>query len=312
MNLLNSLWVEKYRPQKIEDCILPKTIKNAFTDIVKNGNLPNMILCGGAGSGKTTVAKALCNELGYDFLFVNASESGNIDTIRTTLRDYASTKSFMGGMKVIILDEADHLSFASQPALRGFIEEFSSNCRFILTCNYKNRIIEPLHSRCTVIEFSIPKDESVSLKVDATKAIIKILDAESITYSKDSVLRLVKKLYPDIRKILNTLQTYSQSGTIDEGILSINKELDFDSLIKSMKEKKFTDVRSWVALNSNVDVNDIYKKLYKDLSELVLPDSVPSLVLIIADYQFKSSFVADQEINLTACIAQLMSELQFK
>jgi len=305
------LWVEKYRPANIADCVLPDRIKQNFEEIVKQGEIPNMLLCGTAGTGKTTVAKALCNELGVDYILINGSDESGIDVLRTKIRDFASTVSFGGQTKVVILDEADYLNpNSTQPALRAFIEEFSANCRFIFTCNFKNRIIEPLHSRCAVIDFKLNKDEK---QLIASKFMVRlkyVLDEENINYSEKVVAELLMKYFPDYRRTLNELQRYSKSGMIDEGILSNIAEVNIKGLVDSLKDKDFKKMRQWVANNADTDPQGLYRKIYDSLMDKV--SNPAHLVLLVADYQYKSAFVADQEINLTACLVDVMANLDIK
>tara|TARA_Y100000034_G_scaffold130835_1_gene190279 strand:- start:502 stop:1455 length:954 start_codon:yes stop_codon:yes gene_type:complete len=307
------LWVEKYRPSTIEDCILPNDIKDTFHCIVESGEVQNLLLSGGAGCGKTTIAKALCNEMGLDWIIINCSEDGNIDTLRTKIRNFASSVSIGGGSKVVILDEFDYANAQSmQPALRGFIEEFSKNCRFILTCNFKNRIIEPLHSRCTNIEFRIPNSEKPKMASNFLKRIEYILNEEGIDYEEKVLVQLVMRHFPDFRKVINELQRYSIAGTIDIGILSKVGNIRINELIKAMKSKNFSDVRKWVVENLDNDQTRIFRKIYDGLYETTEPQSIPRAILILAEYQYKSAFVADQEINLTACLTELMMECELK
>ena len=306
------LWVEKYRPQTIDDCVLPDRIKDIFTSISSDGRIPNMILNGGPGMGKTTIAKALCNETGSDYLMINGSEESGIDVLRTKIRDYASSASFDGGRKVVILDEADYLNPQStQPALRSFIEEFEKLCSFILTCNYVNRIIEPLHSRCQIIEFRINKEEKLSVGSNFGKRLYSILDQEQVDYDKKVVAEVLMKHFPDYRRVLNELQKYSRYGSIDSGILSQVSEVNLSELMKFMKEKQFNEVRKWVVNNLDNDPQKIYRKIYDVASTYVKPQSIPQLVLILADYQHKSAFAADQELNLVACLVEAMVECEF-
>lgn len=308
-----SLLVEKYRPTKIEDCVLPKSIKQMFTDIAKSGDVPNLILNGGAGCGKTTVAKALCNELGIDYLFVNASEDSGIDVLRTRIRNFASTVALGGGKKVVILDEADYLNPQStQPALRGFIEEFAVNCRFIMTCNFKSRIIEPLHSRCTVIDFKIPAKEKPTLAQEFLARAKFVMDAEGIQYDEKVVAQLIVKNFPDFRKVLNLIQRYSVSGSIDSGILATSSDITVKSLIDAMRKKDFNAIRKWAVDNSDKEMAGIFRRIYDALQDNIEPSSIPQAVLILSEYQYKSAFVADQEINLVACCLMLASDCAFK
>lgn len=305
------LWVEKYRPATIAECVLPDRIKNGFEEIVKQGEIPNMLLCGTAGTGKTTVAKALCNELGVDHILINGSDESGIDVLRTKIKDFASTVSFGGQTKVVILDEADYLNpNSTQPALRAFIEEFSANCRFIFTCNFKNRIIEPLHSRCAVIDFKLNKDEKQLIAGKFMKRLTDILTENNIDYSEKVVAELLMKYFPDYRRTLNELQRYSKSGVIDEGILSNIAEVNIKGLIDSLKDKDFKKMRQWVANNADTDPQGLYRKIYDSLMDKV--SNPAHLVLLVADYQYKSAFVADQEINLTACLVDVMANLDIK
>jgi len=307
------LWVEKYRPMKIDDCILPETIKSTFTDMVDSGESQNLLLCGGPGCGKTTVAKALCSELDSEFIMINCSEDGNIDTLRTTIRNFASTVSMTGGKKVVILDEFDYSNAQStQPALRGFMEEFSKNCRFILTCNYKNRIIEPLHSRCTIIEYKIPTKEKPKLAMGVMERVKYILDNENVKYDESVLAQLIMKHFPDIRRVLNELQRYSVGGVIDVGILSNFGEISLKELVGFMKTKEFSKVRSWVVDHLDNDQTQVFRTIYDGLYDSLKGHSIPEAVLVLADYQYKSAFVADQEINMVACLTELMMRCEFK
>lgn len=307
------LWVEKYRPQKIAETILPSHIKATFEQIVNGGELHNMLLTGTAGVGKTTVAKALCNELDLDYLIINGSEEGNIDTLRNKIKQFASTVSLSGGYKVVILDEADYLNPQStQPALRGFIEEFSANCRFILTCNFKNRIIQPLHSRCTVIEFNIAKKDMPVLCNQFHNRVKTILGAEKVDHDPKIVAELIIKHQPDWRRVINELQRYGSGGIIDSGILVNLADDSIDDLIKFLKLKDFRKMRQWVADNMDSEPAAIFRKLYDTMYEYVDGKSIPQLVLILADYQYKNSFVADHELNLVACLTEIMANAEFK
>ena len=306
------LWVEKYRPNKIEDCILPDTIKKSFLEYVKQGEIPNLLLAGTAGVGKTTIARALCEEIGCDYIIINGSDESGIDVLRNKIKNYASSMSLTGGRKVIILDEADYLNpNSTQPALRGAIEEFSSNCSFIFTCNYKNRIIEPLHSRCAVVEFKIQNGQKAKMASQFFKRVEWILGQENIQYSKEVVAAVITKHFPDNRRILNELQRYATSGTIDEGILGSVADVQISGLIKAIKEKDFGSARKWVALNLDNDPVRIYRKIYDALYEFLKPNSIPQAVLILAKYQYQAAFCADQEINLVACLTEFMIECEF-
>jgi len=307
------LWVEKYRPKTIEECVLPKRMKDTFKSILESGELQNMLFTGTAGVGKTTVAKALCNELELDYIMVNGSEEGNIDTLRTKIKQFASTVSLQGGYKVVILDEADYLNAQStQPALRGFIEEFSSNCRFILTCNFKNRIIEPLHSRCSIYDFTIAKDEQAEILAEFMDNMSSMLDKENVTYNKNVLAELIMKYRPDFRRVINELQRYSVSGQIDTGILVNLSNESFNSLMLSLKEKNFKEMRKWVAENIDVEPAVIFRSIYDNMSEHLQPKSVPQVVLILADYQYKNAFVADHELNVVACMTEIMAGSEWK
>jgi len=307
------LWVEKYRPQKIDDCVLPQALKDTFRQYVEQGELPNFLFTGSAGVGKTTIAKALCNEIGAEFMMINGSEESGIDTLRTKIKGFASTISLTDAKKVVILDEADYLNANStQPALRGFIEEFANNCRFILTCNFKNRIIEPIHSRCSVVEFKIDNKDKQEIAATFFKRAVSILKQEQIEFDPKVVVELVMKHFPDYRRILNELQRYSVSGKIDSGILVNMSEESFKGLIKLLKEKDFTEVRKWVSKNSDSDTTSLFRELYDSAANTIEPNSVPQLVLILADYQYKAAFVADHELNIMAALTEIMAQCKFK
>lgn len=305
------LWVEKYRPRKVSDCILPDALKATFREFVEQDNIPNMLLSGTAGTGKTTIARALCEELGCDYIVINGSEESGIDVLRTKIKDFASTVSLAGKIKVVILDEADYLNpNSTQPALRGFIEEFSKNCRFIFTCNYKNRIIPPLHSRTTVIDFKLNKEDKPKVAAKFFKRLTEILEQENITFDNKVVAELLNKHFPDYRRVLNELQRYSSSGTIDAGILCNIVEDNLKELLNALREKDFKKMRTWVVNNLDNDPNVLFRKLYDILLTEVV--QVPQLVLLLADYQYKAAFVADAEINLVACLTEIMASCEMK
>lgn len=307
------LWVEKYRPKTIEECILPESLKKVFGNIVSGGELPNMMFTGTAGVGKTTVAKALCNELDLDYIVINGSKDGNIDTLRTTIQQFASTVSLSGGYKVVILDEADYLNPQStQPALRNFIEEFSNNCRFILTCNFKNRIIEPLHSRCSVYEFAIPTSQKPVIAATFFKRLTTILGSEGVEFEPKALAALVEKHFPDWRRVLNECQRYSITGKIDAGALIDLSEDNINALISSLKTKDFKKMRKWVVDNIDVEPQQIFRMIYDAMAEKAQPNSIPQIVLILADYQYKNAFVADHELNVVACMTELMGSTEWK
>ena len=308
----NFLWTEKYRPKDISNTILPDDLKSTFDDFIKNG-IPNLLLSGGPGVGKTTTAKAMLDQVGSDYMVINGSMNGGIDTLRNDIKSYASTVSLNGKRKFVILDEADYLNPQStQPALRNFMEEYSKNCGFILTANYKNRIIEPLHSRCSVIEFIIHKENKPVLANKFLKRVQDILKEENVEYDKKAVVELIIKHFPDWRRIINELQRYSTSGKIDAGILTQMSDGSFNTLIQALKKKEFNQMRKWVAENLDNDPTTIYRKLYDSCNTNMKETSIPILVTTIADYQYKSAFVADQEINLVACLTALMIECEFK
>ena len=306
------LWTENYRPRKISECILPPPIKKTFLEFVKKNELPNLLLSGGSGVGKTTVARALCEELHRDYMIINGSEESGIDILRTKIKSFASTVSLQGSQKVVILDEADYLNPQStQPALRGFIEEFHNNCRFIFTCNFKNRIIEPLHSRCAVIEFKINGNKAI-LATQFMGRVEHILKREGIGFEEPVVAELIMKHFPDWRRVLNELQRYSVSGTIDSGILVNLAEVNLKELMLHLKNKEFSKVRKWVVDNIDNDPVKVFRKIYEKMYEYMKPASIPNAVIVLGEYQYKSAFVADQEINLLACLTEIMSQCQFK
>ena len=307
------LWVEAYRPKDVNSCILPKNLKNTFSEFVNEGSVPNLILAGGSGVGKTTIAKAMLEQLGATQMMINGSEESGIDVLRTKIKNFASTVSLHGGRKYLILDEADYLNPQStQPALRGFMEEFHNNCGFILTCNYKNRLIEPLHSRCSVIEFTIPNSEKPTLASEFFERVVLILEEQKIKYDKRVVAEVINKHFPDWRRVLNELQRYSVSGTIDAGILVDIAEVNIKELMQSMKHKEFTNVRKWVVNNLDNDPIRLFRRIYDRLYDYVEPSSIPHVVVILGEYQYKAAFVADQEINMLACFTEIMSRCKFK
>jgi DNA polymerase III delta prime subunit len=305
------LWVEKYRPRTLADCILPADQKKIFQEMLSKGEIQNMLLCGGAGMGKTTIARALCEELQTDYIIINGSEESGIDVLRTKIKQFASTVSFSGKPKVVILDEADYLNpNSTQPALRAFMEEFSSNCRFIFTCNFKNRIIPPLHSRTAVVEFKLPKSEKPRIAAAFFKRVLEILKHENVKADDKVIAKVIEKHFPDYRRILNELQRYSSSGNIDEGILVNMGEINMQELTSALKDKDWKKMRTWVVNNIDNDPQTLFRKFYDTLSDSVV--QVPQLVLLLADYQYKSAFCADQEINLVACLTEIMASVEFK
>lgn len=304
------LWSERYRPQTIEDCILPERLKTPFSEYVKNNEIPNLLISGSAGVGKTTVAKAMCEQVGCDYMVINGSDENGVDTVRYKIKNYASSMSLSGGRKVIIIDEADYLSPNAQAAFRNAIEEFSTNCSFIFTCNYKTRIIEPLHSRCAVIDFSLRGNEKSNMAAQFFKRTQTILQKESVEFDSKVVAELVKKYFPDFRRIINELQRYSQFGKIDTGILAQITNLQIDELVRYIKEKDFGSIRKWVATNE-VDSNTVFRQIYDSLYDIMKPQSIPQAVVILADYQYKQAFVVDSEINLVACLTELMVSVEF-
>ena len=306
------LWTEKYRPQTVEDCILPERLKVPFQEYVNQKQIPNLLLTGGAGVGKTTIAKAMCNEIGCDYMVINGSDESGIDVFRNKIKNYASSMSLAGGRKVIIIDEADYLNpNSTQPALRNAIEEFAGNCSFIFTCNFKNRIIDPLHSRCAVIDFGMKNGEKQKMAASFFKRIQSILESEKVEYDDKVIAELVKKHFPDFRRVINELQRYSQLGKIDVGILAQIGDLSLTQIVNHMKEKDFTAVRKWVA-TTELDSTTLFRKLYDSLYDILKPASIPGVVLVLADYQYKQAFVADHEINIVACLTEIMANGEFK
>jgi len=309
------IWVEKYRPQTIEDCILPDNIKKTFKEFLNKGEIPNMLLAGPPGIGKTTVAKALCNELGVDFYVINGSDEGRfLDTVRNNAKNFASTVSLASEAKhkVIIIDEADNTGNDVQLLLRAFIEEFAGNCRFIFTCNYKNKILEPLHSRCAVVDFSIRGKEKQQIAANFFQRLNFILEQERIEADKKVLVELVNKHFPDWRRVLNECQRYSVSGKIDSGILAAFSDVAVNDLIKNLKAKNFPEVRKWVNSNMDNDTSVLFRRIYDSLYESLVPTTIPAAVLVIAKYQYQMAFVADQEINMLACLTEIMVECEFK
>lgn len=307
------LWVEKYRPHTIADTILPHHLKTVFQQFVNDDTVPNLLLTGRAGVGKTTVARAMLDQLSADYILINGSLHGNIDTLRNDILNFASTVSFTGGRKYVILDEADYLNANStQPALRGFIEQFSKNCGFILTCNFKNKLIEPLWSRMSVIDFVIPKEEKSQLAAQFFKRVCGVLTKEGVEYDPKAVANVITKHFPDWRRVLNELQRYAASGKIDVGILSDLQEESFKLLIGYLKNREFSNVRKWVGENADIDTATFFRKFYDQTFELMDPSSAAQLVLILAKYQYQAAFVADQEINIAACMTEVMVECSFK
>jgi DNA polymerase III delta prime subunit len=307
------LWVEKYRPKTIDECILPEGLKQTFRSFIEQNNIPNLILSGGAGVGKTTVARAMLEQIDADYIVINGSMNGNIDTLRNEILSFASTVSFTGSRKYVILDEADYLNANStQPALRNFMEEFSKNCGFILTCNFKNRIIEPLHSRCSVIDFKITKDDLPKLASQFMKRITHVLNTERIAFDKSIIAELISKHVPDWRRVINELQRYSVNGSIDTGIFVDLANDNIKVLVNHLKNKNFIEMRKWVAENSDTDTTTTFRKLYDMSNDVVKANSIPELVLILAEYQYKAAFVADPEINLVAAFTRIMIDIEFE
>ena len=309
---MEMLWVEKYRPHKIADCILPEEYKSTFQSYVDRKEIPHLLLCGGPGTGKTTVARALCDEIGCDYLMINGSDESGIDTFRIKIKNYASSMSLSGGKKVIIIDEADYLNpNSTQPAMRAAMEEFAHNCTFIMTCNYKSRIIEPLHSRCAVIEFKLRKEDKPKMAASFMKRAAEILATEKVPYDKAVLVEVVKKHFPDYRRILNELQRYSVSGKIDVGILTSIADVSINELVTALKEQNFASMRKWVAENGSEDPARVFRKIYDSLYDVMDKSTIPNAVIILAKYQYQAAFVADQELNLVACLTEMMVECKF-
>jgi DNA polymerase III delta prime subunit len=311
MDKKDFLWTELYRPKTVDDCVLPQNLKDIFNAFVTEGEVPNLILSGSAGVGKTTIARALLEQMDRDYMFINGSLEGrNIDTLRTLIKDYASSVSFKGGRKYVILDEADYLNAQStQPALRNFMEEYSSNCGFILTCNFKNRIIDPLQSRCSVIDFKFGNAEKPDLAMQMFKRAIGVLDENNVEYNKKVVAEVVQKNFPDFRRVWNTLQQGAVLGAIDTGVITQSDD-SVSTLVQHLKNKEFTEMRKWVAENSDVDSSMIFRKMYDGAYKFLAPESIPQLVVHIADYQYKSAFAVDQEINLVAFLTHVMLDCE--
>jgi DNA polymerase III delta prime subunit len=311
--LQDFLWVEKYRPKKVEDTILPPDLKATFQQFVDNKEIPNLILAGGPGIGKTTIARAMLEEIDCSYIVINGSMNGNIDTLRNEIKNFASTVSFKGGRKYVILDEADYLNPQStQPALRNFMEEFSANCGFILTCNFLNRIITPLHSRCSVVQFKINKADRPKLATQFYGRVMKILETEGVQFDAKVLPELIMKYFPDWRRVLNELQRYAASGKIDSGILANVKDVSLKNLASALKEKDFSTMRKWVVENLDNDPAAIFRNIFDTANEHLQPNSIPQLVILLADYQYKSAFVTDQEINLVAFLTEVMASCEFK
>lgn len=306
------LWTERYRPKTVSDCILPDRLKKPFQEYVDKKEIPNLMLTGSAGVGKTTVAKAMCDEIGINHLYINASENRGIDMLRTTIRNYASTVSLSGGKKVIILDEADYLTPEAQAAMRGAIEEFANNCTFIFTCNFKSKLIDAIHSRCSVIDFVLKNDEKAKMAMQLMKRMETILTKENVTYDKAVLAKIIEKYFPDYRRTLNELQRYSSSGTLDAGIVAqLSDVRKIGELVKHLKDKNFGEMRKWCVANSDIEPARIYRKIYDGLYEYMKPHSIPQAVVTIGKYQYQAAFVVDQEINLVACLTELMVDCEF-
>lgn len=307
------LWCQKYRPKTVSECILPERLKTVFQEFVNSGNIPNLLLTGTAGVGKTTVAIAMCEELDLDYLFINSSDERGIDTLRNKIKGYASTFSFEGKRKVIILDEADYITPEAQAALRGAIEEFSNNCTFIFTCNFKARLIDAIHSRCSVIDFALHTDEKPKMAAAFFSRLSEILKTENVSFDKAALIEIIKKFFPDYRRTLNELQRFAKNGNIDAGVIAqISLVKSIDELVRYLKEKNFGEMRKWVVVNSDIDTARIFRKIYDGLYEYMKPESIPQAVVILAKYQYQSAFVADQEINLVACLTEIMVDCEVR
>jgi DNA polymerase III delta prime subunit len=307
------LWSQAYRPKTVDECILPERLKKVFQEFVNSSEIPNLMLTGSAGVGKTTVALAMCEELQISHLFINSSDERGIDVLRTKIKNYASTFSFEGKRKVIILDEADYITPEAQAALRGAMEEFSSNCTFILTCNFKARLIDAIHSRCSVIDFTLSNEEKPKMAAAFMSRIADILNKENVEYDKTVLVEIVKKFFPDFRRTLNELQRYSKNGALNAGVLAqVVSIRNINELVKHLKEKNFSEMRKWVVANSDIDPARVYRKIYDSMYEYMKPESIPQAVVVLAKYQYQSAFVADQEINLVACLTEFMVDLEFK
>ena len=306
------LWVEKYRPKTVAECVLPDRIKKVFQSYVESGKIPNLMLTGSAGVGKTTVALAMCEQIGLNHLFINSSEERGIDILRTKIKGYASTISLTGGRKVIILDEADYLTPEAQAGLRGAIEEFSDNCTFIFTCNFKSRLIEALHSRCSVVDFTLKPEEKPKMASQLFSKASIILNQEGVTYDKQVLIKIVEKFFPDYRRTLNELQRYCSSGSLDAGTLAQVSDIrKIADLVGYLKTQDFGEMRKWVVVNSDIEPARVYRKIYDSLFEYFKPESIPQAVVILAKYQYQSAFVADQEINLVACLTEIMVDCEY-
>jgi DNA polymerase III delta prime subunit len=306
------LWVERFRPKTVQDCILPVELKNTFQQFVDRKEIPHLLLCGSPGVGKTTIARALCEEVGCDYMILNGSDESGIDTFRTKIKNYASSLSLMGVKKVVIIDEADYLNpNSTQPAMRSAMEEFAHNCTFIMTCNYKNRIIEPLQSRCAVIEFRLKPEEKPKMGREFMRRVDEILKTEKISYKLPVVAEVINKFFPDYRRTLNELQRYAVSGTIDEGILANVTDITIMELVKALKERNFRGMRQWVSQHGNDDSAQIFRKIYDSMYDVMKGETIPNAVVILARYQYQAAFVSDQELNLVACLTEIMGECEF-